>query len=206
MINSQIKKWNNGEDAPNAPRIGAQRQVVVQADPDACFTLACPVAELDWIEGWQFDMVYSDSGRNEVGCIFLEPISGPGVLRKLGAVTSWTVTRYDPAARRLEAVLHTAGLTIASFELRMDPHGQGATLMRWKLTYTGISAAGRRIVSEDGFEDRIMGMLDFLAQSARQYMETGERYKLDGKKKAEIVMSMLGAAVGRHFRAVAGRS
>jgi hypothetical protein len=39
----------------------------VRARADECFALACPVAELAWIDNWQFHLLYSDSGRNEEG-------------------------------------------------------------------------------------------------------------------------------------------
>ncbi|NOY70147.1 MAG: hypothetical protein GXP53_11815 [Deltaproteobacteria bacterium] len=51
-----------------------------KADADAVFALACPVEELKWIYKWEFDMIFSCSGKNETNCIFKESMSGLFVL------------------------------------------------------------------------------------------------------------------------------
>ena len=34
------------------------------------FPLLCPVREYDWIDGWECEMIYSESGVAENNCIF----------------------------------------------------------------------------------------------------------------------------------------
>lgn len=34
------------------------------------FPLLCPTREYDWIEGWECDLLYSESGIAEQDCIF----------------------------------------------------------------------------------------------------------------------------------------
>lgn len=181
-------------------RAGTSHQIVIQGDPDRCFALACPVAELDWIDGWCFDLIYSDSGRNEDNNIFMEPMTGLGILRCPGANTYWYTTLFDTKTRRFHAVLFTPELTIAKFELALDDLGDGQTRMRWNLTYSGLSDKGNMILAEPGFDQRISGMLDLLARSARNYIETGNKYRLPSRRRARVLISVIGAAVGRHVR------
>ena len=176
--------------------------MVVQADPDACFALACPVAELEWIDGWCFDLIYSNSGHNEDNNIFLEQMSPLGVLLCPGVVTCWYTTLFDPETRRFHALLLTPGLTVARFEAEMDDLGDGRTRLRWDLTCAGLTDEGQRIVSEPGFAERMRGMLELLARSARHYVETGRKYRLPASRQLRVLLSLIGAAIGRHLRRV----
>lgn len=178
----------------------SEHELVVQADPDDCFALACPVAELDWIDGWQFHLVYSDSGRNEDDCIFLEAGSGLAVHRSAGATTAWYTTLYDPEQRRFHAVLLTEDFIVGRWALEVDDLGDGKSRFRWQLVYTGLSERGNRIIDERGFAGRIFEMQDFLARSAKRYLETGQIERLPAKKMAEVAISLVGATLARHFR------
>ena len=59
----------------------------VSASASTVFPLLCPVREYDWIDGWKCEMIYSDSGVAEDGCVF--KTSFP----LLGEET-WMCTRY----------------------------------------------------------------------------------------------------------------
>jgi len=41
-----------------------------QAPPGKVFPLLCPLREYEWIEGWQCEMLHSDSGIAEKNCVF----------------------------------------------------------------------------------------------------------------------------------------
>jgi hypothetical protein len=61
------------------------------APPDEVFPLICPVREADWLDGFEYDWVYSDSGLAEMNAIFTTPKHGqmPPSL--------WIITHHDPA-------------------------------------------------------------------------------------------------------------
>lgn len=42
----------------------------IDARPDAVFPLLCPVREAEWIDGWSYEMIHSESGLAELGCVF----------------------------------------------------------------------------------------------------------------------------------------
>lgn len=66
----------------------------VAAPPDAVFPLLCPVREYEWIDGWSCQLIFSDSGFVEDGCVFTTRLTGEGP-------TVWVTTRHDPAGRHL---------------------------------------------------------------------------------------------------------
>jgi hypothetical protein len=181
-------------------RQGVEHEIILKGDIDECFALACPVAELLWIDGWHFDLIYSESGKNETGCVFLEPSSGLSMLRVPGANTYWYVTRYDTDEYRFDAVWLTRDLTIARWEVSMTDLGGGQTRIHWHLTLTGLGEEGNQIMAEPGLDRRVKRGLSFIATSIKHYVETGAIYRLSGQLKVKIVASLIGASLGRHFR------
>jgi hypothetical protein len=69
----------------------------IEARAETVFPLLCPVREGEWLEGWndQVEMVHSDSGVAEEGCVFRTRVPGR-------PETIWTVTRHDPVERVVE--------------------------------------------------------------------------------------------------------
>ncbi|MCD6584520.1 MAG: hypothetical protein J7K96_02045 [Desulfobacteraceae bacterium] len=88
-----------------AIRISTTFNIKIQADPDAVFALACPKEELKWIDRWQYDMIYSDSGKTENNCIFREKMSGRFVLNATDIDTYWHTTLYYRLSRRFHSLL-----------------------------------------------------------------------------------------------------
>jgi len=187
-------------DSRQAQRQGVEHEMTITGDIDECFALACPVAELLWIDDWKFDLIYSESGRNETGCIFLEPGTGLSIVRSPGANTYWYTTRFDTEQHRFEAIWLTRDLTIARWELNMTDLGGGQTRVLWSLVYTGLGLEGSRIIGESGFDERMKRALSFLATSLKHYVETGSVYRLSSQRKVRLAASLIGAALGRHFR------
>lgn len=184
-------------DAFEPKSAGARYEMTVRGDADECFALACPVAELYWIDDWQFHLLHSDSGRNEDDCIFIEAVSGFAVHRVARSDTYWYTTLYDSAARRFHAVLLTGDFIIGRWSLEVDAIGDGNSRMRWALTHTGLTEEGNRIIIGNGFEARVANMLRFIASSAKHYIETGEILRLPVRRKAKLALSLLSAVVAQ---------
>lgn len=43
------------------------------APPDRVFPLLCPVREAEWVPDWKYQLIYSQSGFAEEGCVFTTP-------------------------------------------------------------------------------------------------------------------------------------
>ncbi len=177
-----------------------EHEVTINVDIDECFALACPVAELKWIDGWSFDLIYSESGINETGCVFLEPSTGLSMLRLPSANTYWYCNCYDTEQHVFEVVWITLDLTIANWVLRMTDLGGGQTRVSWNLSYTGLGEAGNRLIGEAELDKRMKRGLGFLATALKHYVETGELFRLSSRQRLKVAGSLIGAALGRHFR------
>ncbi len=177
-----------------------EHEITITGDIDECFALACPVAELLWIDDWKFDLVYSESGKNETGCVFLEFSSGLSMLRSPSAHTYWYTTLYDAEQYHFDAIWVTRDLLIARWEVTMAELGGGQVQVNWKLRYSSLGAEGSCIIGESGLAMRMKRGLSFIATSLRHYVETGSIFRLSGKVKMRLAASLIGATLGRHFR------
>ena len=195
-----MKQSNAVGTNTNALRVQSQHEVLINAPAQSIFPLACPVGELKWIDNWRFDLIYSESGINETGCVFLEPSSALSMLRLPNADTYWTCNRFDTEQHVFEAVWITRDLTIANWVLRMTDLGGGRTRVAWDLAYTGLGEAGNRLIEEAGLDRRMKRGLEFLATALKHYVETGELYRLSSRQRLKVAGSLIGAALGRHFR------
>lgn len=122
------------------------------ASPEKVFPLLCPVREADWIPGWQYDLIYSDSGVAELGCVFTTP-NQPTSVRSgehsgKASETTWIVTDYDPAAFRIGYVWINPGTVITELRIQLTHGEEDTTRSRIRFRYTGLSADGNRQVTQ----------------------------------------------------------
>jgi len=109
------------------------------APPQEVFPLLCPVREADWVPGWQYRMIYSQSGVAELGCVFTTP-------NEDGSDTTWMVTEYDPAALHIAFAWVNPGLVAAEIRIHLEAKSTQETTARIQYTYTGLTERGNREV------------------------------------------------------------
>ncbi len=157
-------------------RVVCSHEEKIKAPAGDIFPLACPVEELKWIDGWQYEMVYSKSGGNETHCIFTEAFSGP-VLFDAPITTTWFTTLYDPENTRVQFVLAAGDKALIKLDIDLKDAEDGAASCRWRFTFTTLNEEANRAVDET-IEEKIMAILTFLGSSLKHYCETGEILKM----------------------------
>jgi hypothetical protein len=151
------------------------------ASPEKVFPLLCPVREADWIPGWRYKLIYSESGVAELGCIFTteDPLvesskysSRPNG-HEVGMIEStWICTEFDPAAFRIAYVWIRPGLVATELWIQLRADG-GQTRCRIRFRYTGLSADGNRVVENydrSWFEQKMRGW----ERAINHYLSTGQ--------------------------------
>jgi len=103
--------------------------------PDVIFPLLCPVREYEWLEGWQCEMIYSNSGMVEDNCIF-KTAHGGGMI--------WTVSHYEPP-RRIEFTTFIPDAVVTRLILSLKTN-RGGTDLQWTRIFTGLTEAGNQSV------------------------------------------------------------
>ena len=122
----------------NARRRAYQVDLTYEGTPAQVFPLLCPVREYDWIDGWTCEMVYSDTGVAEAGCIFRTgfPDLGDEI---------WTISRYEPD-RAIEFVRIAWNVAVVKLDIALEPEGSERTRARMTHTYTALSQAGELLI------------------------------------------------------------
>ncbi len=144
------------------------------APPGKVFPLLCPVREADWVPGWQYRLIYSESGVAECGCVFITP-------NEDGTETIWVVTDYDPASFRIGFAWVNPGLVAAQITICLSNSSGvlGHTSALIQYTYTGLSAEGNREVErydQKWFRHKMQSW----EAAINHYLQTGKRIDAAG--------------------------
>lgn len=158
-----------GEPIPttDAPRRSFTHVGVIDAPAERVFPQLCPVLEYDWLDGWEADLVYTESGFAEEGAIFNTHVRNG---------ETWVVGRYEPPSAVTYVVF--AGVAVMVLDVSLDDRGDGTTEVSWTRTYTALTAIGRAAARRlDEGEIR----LEMAAAHAAlaHYLRTGERLSSD---------------------------
>jgi hypothetical protein len=159
-----------------ARRIQTTQQGQIHAPVDLVFPLACPYEEYKWIDGWDCDIIYSQSGKVEDGCIFTETRSMPMLYDAEGGATTWYAVLHDPDDFRLHFVLLT-DISIIKYKIEMEAAADGTTRIKLDLVLTARNERGNTFIATDGRKN-VSAMLMGLGHMLKHYCETGEMLKL----------------------------
>jgi hypothetical protein len=119
----------------NARRVSHEYTQTNDATPERVFPLLCPVREVDWLPGWKYTLIYSDSGVAEDGCVFSTP-------NDAGPETIWMTAHYDPAAFAIAYAWVQPGMVATQLRISLSPAPGGKTSAHIHFLYTGLSPAG----------------------------------------------------------------
>ncbi len=103
------------------------------APPTDVFPLLCPVREVEWAEGWDPVVVYSQSGVAEPDCVFTT--SGEG------ADDVWTITHHDPETFVVEMVMVTPSVIVMHLTIALQSE-KGGCAAEVRYVKTSLGPAG----------------------------------------------------------------
>lgn len=134
----------------------------LSASPARVFPLLCPVREADWIEGWDPNLVITESGVAEPDCVFVTAAEPADAI--------WVITRHEPD-RLVEMLKISPGVTVCRLTIALRAAGAGCEA---EVTYrhTSLGPAGDAFVA--GFTEA--HYVDFMRSWERRlnhYLVTG---------------------------------
>lgn len=151
----------------DAKRIVRTFTQTINATPDVVFPLICPVREAEWLDGWNYTMVYSKSGLAERGAVF----STPG---ENDEDTIWIISKHDSGAHEVEFVRVTAHSTACVLKVHAVPKDDHHSYVEIEYVYTNLTDKGNAFLescSEEEFLNRMM----WWEKSMNYFLETGKR-------------------------------
>jgi hypothetical protein len=139
----------------------------IRAPMSKIFPLICPVEELKWIDNWEYQLICSDSGVNEKGCVFIEEMSGP-VLFGSPVKTKWITTLHEPDTR-IQFVLVCEDRSVIIYDIELTDRGNNSTAGQYRWTYIPL----REDAIGETTEEKLMLVLTTLVSWLKYYCETG---------------------------------
>lgn len=152
-----------------AKRVTRKYRQTINEAPEKVFPLLCPVLEAEWLDGWRYSMIYSESGLIEKGAVFSTPQEGE-------EDTVWVVTKHDPIKREVEFVRFTHGSRTCVLKILVGAGDENKSHVDIAYTYTGITPAGNDFI--DNYTEAVfLEAVTFWEKSMNYYLKTGRRLK-----------------------------
>ncbi len=123
------------------------RTIAVNADPDKVFALMCPVREYEWEPGWKTNLILSDSGLVEEGCIFTTPAGASIGSHAKSREAIWVTPIHDPKSRRLMMIKVTPDECVTRLDIAVDETPAGSSVTT-SYQHTALTGAGRAVVDQ----------------------------------------------------------
>ena len=150
----------------NAKRVTRSYRLTINAKPEKVHSLICPVKEAEWLDGWGYDLIYSESGFAEEGCIFTSKSEGE-------ANTMWIITKRDNNEFETDFIRITPGSRIAYLTTMIKSAGDKKSHVFVSYRFTAITEAGNTFI--DNFtENHFITDMKFWQDTMNYYLETGK--------------------------------
>ena len=143
---------------------------VFEASPAEVFEQLCPTREMDWIDGWRANLIYTGTGYVEPDCIFTTPpdnILGPGV---------WIFTRWQPN-ELVELVRVIDNNVVEHVRIRLTDNGNGTCTGIWDLKFTALNEQGNNMVAAIPDEDPLFSNI---IAGLGHFLRTGQLMRIPG--------------------------
>lgn len=143
--------------------------MTIDAPPDEAFPYLCPQREHEYLADWKADIVFSESGYVEEGCIFRTRRPDDA------AETVWVVTDHAPAKRRATFVMVTPGSRVGRLSVQCEAIDGEPARCAVTFTYeiTALGPDGDRYLdahfSAEAFEAQMRGY----ERAWNHYLATG---------------------------------
>ena len=139
------------------------------AEPEKVFPLLCPVREKDWLDGWDYNMIYSKSGLIEKNCVF--STSFPDEMD-----TIWHVTQHNPEKFEVEFLRVTPKKNVVRINIKLTAVENDKTEADISYQYTGLSDDQNKFINTE-LESKFQESMRWWEKSINHYLETGKMLK-----------------------------
>jgi len=131
------------------------------------FPLLCPVREKDWVEGWEYKMIFSKSGLIEKDCVFSTPHHG-------NEQTIWYVTEYDRENYKIQFVRVTPNEEVVKIDICLIDNENGTTTSNITYQYTALNDSKNLWIKEKLESEFKENMIEW-EDAINFYIKTGQK-------------------------------
>ena len=158
-----------------AKRVTRNYIQTINAEPSRVHALICPVKEAEWLDGWDYDLIFSNSGVAEPGCVFISRSKGE-------KDTIWLITNRDDQACKTEFARITPESRVAHLTVRIEDAGKHTSRVDIKYTITALTEAGNNFIGNFTEENFVKDM-KFWEATMNHYLETGKALPLSDPER-----------------------
>ncbi|MFH0783776.1 MAG: hypothetical protein V2B20_17730 [Pseudomonadota bacterium] len=153
----------------NNQRVIREYNTFLKATPERVFPLLCPVREYAWLPHWRCEMLYSQSGFAEAGCVFATDFHN-----EYGRET-WVVSHYEISSKI--GFVRIGGKRTTRYEILLAMVNGGSEIT-WRQEITGLGVEGQSLVA--GYtQEHFLNLMIPLNQMLDHYLQTGEMLHLN---------------------------
>ncbi len=142
---------------------------IINGTPEEIFPLLCPAREKEWIDGWEANIVYSQSGLIEKNCVFTTPAPD-------GNQTVWHVVDHDPEKHGVEFVRVTPNEQVVRITLCLMDNHNGTCSLNVAYQYTALNEAQNTYLME-GLNDEFQHAMIYWERALNYFIATGKMLK-----------------------------
>jgi hypothetical protein len=122
------------------------------------FPHLCPKREEEWIPGWECETIWSNSGYNEEGAIFL-------TIKPYGTALYWTTLQYDRNKKIVDFLITAPRLYMFRFKIELSENRNGLLTIMFTQVFTSISEEGSIFIErykDEDFKGRLKNLEEFM--------------------------------------------
>ncbi len=157
----------------NAHRVTRHYVQHLEATAADVFPLICPVREAEWLDGFEYNMVYSASGVAETGCVFTTKLPGE-------PNTVWTITTHDPNKREVAFLRVTPDCLVTMLTVKLNDDGRAECTADITYTFTSLGPAGDSAIEGRHSAEGFLDMVQLWERSLNHYLRTGQTLSIRG--------------------------
>lgn len=135
------------------------------------FPLLCPVREMDWLDGWDYKMIHSNSGLIERDCVFTTP-------HHRNIETVWHVTQYDKLNYKIEFLRVTPNENVVKINIRLERIDGQKTKAIIDYQYTALNEGQNEFINKELKQSFSESMI-WWEKAINYYLEHGKMLKKD---------------------------
>lgn len=129
------------------------------------FPLLCPVREKEWLHGWDYNMIYSDSGYAEKGCVF-ETNNGFGGYQ-------WVITKHDAVNTEIQFVKTQEGIVVI-IDIDLEEKSEELTYCNIQYTFIPLREDIFKSMHKENSDERFNAHMKKWEDSLNYYLKHGE--------------------------------
>jgi len=153
-----------------AKRVNRNYIQTINAESVKVHSLICPVKEAEWLDDWDYDLIFSNSGFAEKGCVFISRSAGE-------KDTIWLITKRDDVNCKTVFARITPDSRVAEVTVRIEDSDNDTSRVHINYTITALSEEGNTFI-ENFTEENFEKDMKFWEATMNHYLETGKALPL----------------------------